>query len=86
MRRRSFVQATSAVVMKLAANTVMGVAMGLVFVLTLNVLDLSGIARLIDHSAGQGNTTVLVFVGAIVTTSGMGATLTGLILTMTEHS
>ena len=70
--------------MKLAGNTVMGVAMGLLFVFALNVLDQSGIARLIDHGADQG-TTVLVFVGTIVTT-GIGATLTGLILIMMEDN
>jgi len=70
--------------MKLAGNTVMGVAMGLLFLLTLNVLDQSGIARLIDHSADQSSPTVLIFVGSVVTTFGIGATLTGLILIMME--
>ena len=74
---------TPSVAMKLASNAVMGIAMALVFVLTLNVLDRSGIARLIDHSQGA---TVLVFVGTVVTTFGMGATLTGLILIMTEDN
>jgi hypothetical protein len=84
MRRRSTGQTTS-ILMKLAGNTVMGVAMGLLFVLTLNVIDQSGIARLLDHSDNQG-TTVLVFVGTIVTTFGIGATLTGLVLIMTEDN
>ena len=83
MRKRSSGQTTS-VLMKLAGNTVMGVAMGLLFVFALNVPDQSGIARLIDHGADQG-TTVLVFVGTIVTT-GIGATLTGLILIMMEDN
>ena len=69
--------------MKLASNAAMGIAMALVFVLSLNVLDRSGIARLIDHSQGA---TVLVFVGTVVTTFGIGATLTGLILIMTEDN
>lgn len=84
MRKRSSGQTTS-VLMKLAGNTVMGVAMGLLFVFALNVLDQSGIARLIDHGADQG-TTVLVFVGTIVTKFGIGATLTGLILIMMEDN
>jgi hypothetical protein len=85
MRRRSSRQTTS-VVVRLASNTVMGIAMGLLFVLTLGVLDQSGIARLIDHKADQGSTTVFVFVGTIVTTFGIGSTLTGLILIMMEDS
>ena len=71
--------------MKLASNTVMGIAMGLLFVLVLNILDQSGVVRLIDHSLDQG-TTVLVFVGIIVMTFGIGTTLTGLILIMMDES
>ena len=71
--------------MKLASNTVMGIAMGLLFVLVLNILDQSGVVRLIDHSSDQG-TTVLVFVGIIVMTFGIGTTLTGLILIMMDES
>jgi hypothetical protein len=71
--------------MKLASNAVMGIAMAVVFALNLNVLGRSSIARLIDHSADQG-ITVPVFVGTVVTTFGIGATLTGLILIMTEDN
>ncbi len=84
MRRRSILL-TPSVAMKLASNAVMGIAMAVVFALTLNVLGRSSIARLIDHSADQG-TTVPVFVGTVVTTFGIGATLTGLILIMTEDN
>ena len=84
MRRRTLIP-TPSVVMKLASNTVMGVAMGLLFVLVLNILDQSGVVRLIDHSSDQG-TTVLVFVGIIVMTFGIGTTLTGLILIMMDES
>jgi hypothetical protein len=68
-----------------AAPTVMGVALGLLFVLVLNILDQSGVVRLIDHSSDQ-DTTVLVFVGIIVMTFGIGTTLTGLILIMMDES
>lgn len=84
MRRRTPIP-TPSVVMKLASNTVMGIAMGLLFVLVLNILDQSGVVRLIDHSSDQG-TTVLVFVGIIVMTFGIGTTLTGLILIMMDES
>ena len=83
MRKRS--KQASSVAMKLAGNAAMGVAMGLLFLLTLNVIDQSGIARLLDHSDNQG-TTVLVFVGTVVTIFGIGATLTGLVLIMTEDN
>lgn len=59
--------------------------MGLTFALALTLLDQSGIAHLIDHSTDQG-VTVLMFVGTIVTTFSVGATLTGLLLIMTEDS
>jgi NADH:ubiquinone oxidoreductase subunit 6 (subunit J) len=59
--------------------------MGLAFVLAMTLLDQSGIAHLVDHSTAQG-ATVLVFVGTIVTTFSVGATLTGLLLIMTEDS
>ena len=84
MRRRTPIP-TPSVVMKLASNTVMGIAMGLLFVLVLNILDQSGVVRLIDHSSDQG-TTVLVFIGIIVMTFGIGTTLTGLILIMMDES
>ena len=84
MRRRTPIP-TPSVVMKLASNTVMGIAMGLLFVLVLNILYQSGVVRLIDHSSDQG-TTVLVFVGIIVMTFGIGTTLTGLILIMMDES
>ena len=84
MRRRTILPIPS-VVMKLASNTVMGVALGLLFVLVLNILDQSGVVRLIDHSSDQ-DTTVLVFVGIIVMTFGIGTTLTGLILIMMDES
>jgi hypothetical protein len=57
--------------MKLASNSVMGVAMGLLFVLVLNILNQSGVV-IIDQSSDQG-TTVLVFVATIVMTFGIGA-------------
>jgi quinol-cytochrome oxidoreductase complex cytochrome b subunit len=70
--------------MKLAGNAAMGVAMGLLFVLVLNFLDQSGVVSLVDHSYDK-RTTALVFVGTIVTTFGIGATLTGLVFVMTDE-
>jgi hypothetical protein len=59
----------------------MGVAMGLAFALILILMDPSGIATLINHGGNQGTA---VFVGTIVLTFGIGATLTGVVFIMTE--
>jgi hypothetical protein len=62
----------------------MGLAVGLAFALILTALDLYGIASLIEHTAAP-QTTMLEFVGTIVTTFAIGATLTGLVFLMTEE-
>jgi hypothetical protein len=59
----------------------MGVAMGLAFALVLMLADPSGIATLIAHGGTQA---VAVFVGTLVLTFGIGATLTGLVFIVTE--
>jgi hypothetical protein len=63
----------------------MGVAMGLLFALILTVMDQFGVARLIDHTADY-RSTLLVFLGTIVTTFGIGAALTALVFIMTEDA
>jgi len=70
-------------VLKLAAHTGMGVAMGLAFSLVLTIADPSGINNLIEHSDMPGMT-LAMFVGAIVLSFGVGATLTGLVFLMSE--
>jgi hypothetical protein len=82
-QRRSILP-TPSVALNLVSQTVMGIAMGLLFTLILAVADRSGVVRLVDQTADQGS--VFVFVGTIVTTFGIGATLTGLILMMIEKS
>jgi hypothetical protein len=66
---------------KLMGHAAMGVAMGLAFALILIIANPSGISTLIAHSGSQG---IGVFVGALVATFGVGSTLTGAILLMTE--
>lgn len=61
----------------------MGVAMGLAFALILILVDPSGIATLIDLGGSQGTT---VFVGTLVLSFGIGATLTGLVFTTMENN
>lgn len=67
--------------LRLANNAAMGIAMGLAFALILILTDPSGITTLIDHGGSQG---MRVFVGTVVLTFGIGATLTGLVFIMTE--
>jgi len=69
--------------LKLVGHAAMGVAMGLAFALVLILVDLSSIATLIGHGGGQGTT---VFVGTLVLTFGIGATLTGVVFIMTEDN
>jgi hypothetical protein len=67
--------------LRLANHAAMGVAMGLAFALILILAGPSGITSLINHSGSQG---IAVFVGTVVLTFGIGATLTGLVFIMTE--
>ncbi len=69
--------------LKLVGHAAMGVAMGLAFALILILVDPSGIATLIDHGGSQGTA---VFVGTLVLTFGIGATLTGVVFIMMENN
>ena len=66
--------------LKLVGHAAMGVAMGLAFALILMLVD-PGIATLINHGGNQG---IAVFVGTLVLTFGIGATLTGVVFIMTD--
>jgi hypothetical protein len=57
--------------------------MGLAVALILIVMDPSGIATLINHSGSQGLT---VFVGGLVLTFAIGATLTGAVFIMMDDN
>lgn len=67
--------------LRLANHAAMGVAIGLAFVLILILADPTGIKILIGHGGSQG---IAVFVGPVVLTFGIGATLTGVVFIMTE--
>ena len=79
-KRRAGLASPSGVA-RLANQTAMGVAMGLAFALLLMVVDPAGVATLIAHGGRQA---IAVFVGAIVLTFGIGATLTGAVFILTE--
>ena len=83
-QKRRLIKPAPSVALKLASQTVMGMAMGLGFTLILSALDRHSVVRLLDHSGEHS--TVFVFVGTIIATFAIGATLTGLIFVMTEES
>ena len=70
-------------ILGLVGHAGMGVAMGLAFALILIVMEPSGIATLVEHSGSQGLT---VFVGSLVLTFAIGATLTGAVFIMMEDN
>ncbi len=67
--------------LKLANHAAMGVALGLAFSLMLILIDPAGIATLIVHG---GNQATAIFVGAIVLTFAIGATLSGAVFILAE--
>jgi hypothetical protein len=69
--------------LQLASHSAMGVAMGLALSLILTLADPTGIMTLINHSATP-EATLALFVGTIILTFAIGATLTGLVFMMTE--
>ncbi len=69
--------------LRLANHTAMGVAMGLAFALMLVLINPAGVVTLIEHSGRQA---VAVFVGTLVLTFGIGATLTGAVFILTEDN
>lgn len=67
--------------LKLACHTAMGAALGLGFALMLVLIDPAEIATLIAHG---GNQATAVFVGTLVLTFAIGATLSGAVFILTE--
>jgi len=67
----------------LAGHAAMGVAVGLAFAFIVTHIAASDIATLINHSATPA-ANLLTFVGTCATTFGIGATLTGLVIALTE--
>jgi len=66
---------------RLVSHTAMGVAMGLALALLLILVDPVDIATLVAHGGRQA---IAVFVGTIVLTFGIGATLTAAVFILTE--
>jgi hypothetical protein len=71
--------------LEVASHTAMGVAVGLGFAFLVTHVPALGIATLINYSPAP-DATMLMFVGTCTITFGIGATLTGLAITLTEDS
>jgi hypothetical protein len=69
--------------MEAASHTVMGVAVGLAFAFVVTHINALGIATVINRSPAP-DTVLLMFVGTCAIAFGIGATLTGLAITLTE--
>lgn len=68
---------------ELASHAAMGVAVGLGFAFVIIHVTALDIATLINQSPAPA-ANLLSFVGTCATTFGIGATLTGLVITLTE--
>ena len=66
-----------------SSHTAMGVAVGLAFAFLATHITALGIATLINYSPAP-DVVMLMFVGTCAITFGIGATLTGLAITLTE--
>ena len=65
------------------SHTAMGVAVGLAFAFLATHIPALGIATLINYSPAP-DAVMLMFVGTCAITFGIGATLTGLAITLTD--
>ena len=71
--------------LEVASHTAMGIAVGLAFAFLATHIDALGIATFIGYSHAPRNV-MLMFVGTSTIGFGIGATLTGLAITLTEKS
>lgn len=71
------------VLLEVASHTAMGVAVGLAFAFLATHITVLGIATLISYSRAP-DTAMLMFVGTCAIGFGIGATLTGLAITLIE--
>jgi hypothetical protein len=74
---------TPSLLMEATSHTAMGVAVGLAFAFLVTHITALGIATLINYSPAP-DAVMLMFVGTCAITFGIGATLTGLAITLTE--
>ena len=84
MRNRKSVVRSTSIMVEMACHTVMGIAVGLGFSFALALIDRSTLAVLIAHSS-EPKTTTIILVSFFTLAFGVGATLTGFVLTMMEE-
>jgi hypothetical protein len=71
--------------LELANHTAMGIALGLAFAFVLTRISAFGVMALIDHSVAP-RAAMWAFEGTFAMMFGIGTTLTGLVLIVTEDS
>jgi hypothetical protein len=69
--------------LEISSHTAMGIAVGLAFSFLATHITVLGIATLINESPTP-DVVMIMFVGTCAITFGIGATLTGLAITLTE--
>ena len=69
--------------LEVSSHTAMGIAVGLAFAFLATHISALGIATLINESPTP-DVVMIMFVGTCAITFGIGATLTGLAITLTE--
>ena len=80
-KRTAFIKPS--LLIEAASHTAMGVAVGLAFAFLVTHITALGMAALINYSPAS-DAVMLMFVGTCAITFGIGATLTGLAITLTE--
>jgi hypothetical protein len=82
-KRKHFASMDVSLMLAMAGHAIMGAAIGLGFSFVLIFFDGFGLKPLITHAADP-QWTAVVFVGTLMLVFAVGATLTGLVLTMME--
>ncbi len=82
-KKRSALIKPSLLLLEVTSHAAMGVAVGLAFAFLATHITALGIATLINYSPTP-DVVMTMFVGTCAITFGIGATLTGLAITLTE--
>jgi hypothetical protein len=82
-KKRSALIKPSLLLLEATSHTAMGIAVGLAFAFLATHITALGIATLINYSPTP-DVVMIMFVGTCAITFGIGATLTGLAITLTE--
>jgi hypothetical protein len=84
-KKRSALIKPSLLLLEVTSHAAMGVAVGLAFAFLATHITALGIATLINYSPTP-DVVMIMFVGTCAITFGIGATLTGLAITLTEDT